>query len=142
MPEGSRRSPPHGVPRRFRAAEWSRRGPPADQIQVRADGPRVRSLEVLCHGGRGEVILNVDQDPAELEGAEEVKLEGNDRVAVAKLNAEQRRALRTLARSPNGCPEALMLAYRFTDDMLAELAVDGLLTAQQEHVVGRSEMVV
>jgi hypothetical protein len=30
-----------------------------------------------------------------------------------------------------------MLAYRFTDDMLTELAVDGLLTAHQEHVVGR-----
>jgi hypothetical protein len=66
MPEGSRRSPPHGVPRRFRAAEWSRRGPPADQIQVRADGTRVRSLEVLCQGGRREVILNVDQDPGDL----------------------------------------------------------------------------
>jgi hypothetical protein len=35
-----------------------------------------------------------------------------------------------------------MLAYHFTDEMLARLAVDGLLTVQQVHVVGRSEMVV
>jgi hypothetical protein len=59
-----------------------------------------------------------------------------------KLTNEQRRALRILARSPSGCTEALMLAYHFTDDMLAELAVDGLLTVHQEHVAGRSEMVV
>jgi hypothetical protein len=61
---------------------------------------------------------------------------------MAKLTDEQRRALRILARSSNGCTEALMLAYRFTDDLLTELAVDGLLTAHQEHVVGRPEMVV
>jgi hypothetical protein len=61
---------------------------------------------------------------------------------MAKLSDEQRRALRVLVRSPNGCTEALMLAYHFTDDMLAELAVDGLLTAHQEHVAGRPEMVV
>jgi hypothetical protein len=61
---------------------------------------------------------------------------------MAKLSDEHRRALRILARSPNGCTEALMLAYRFTDEMLAELAVYGLLTAQQERVVGRPEMVV
>ena len=61
---------------------------------------------------------------------------------MANLTDEQRRALRLLARSPNGCTEALMLAYHFTDDMLAELAVNGLLTAHQEHVTGRPEMVV
>jgi hypothetical protein len=61
---------------------------------------------------------------------------------MAKLTDEQRRALRILARSSNGCTEALMLAYRFTDDLLTELAVYGLLTAHQEHVVGRPEMVV
>jgi hypothetical protein len=65
-----------------------------------------------------------------------------DRGTMAKLTDEQRRALRLLARSPNGCTEALMLAYHFTTDMLAELAVDGLLTARQERVVGRPEMVV
>jgi hypothetical protein len=61
---------------------------------------------------------------------------------MGKLTDEQWRALRILARSPNGCTEALMLAYHFTIDMLTELAVDGLLTAHQEHVVGRPEMVV
>jgi hypothetical protein len=61
---------------------------------------------------------------------------------MAELTDEQRRALRTLSRSPNGCTEALMLAYHFTDDTLAELAVDGLLTVHQEYVAGRSEMVV
>ncbi len=61
---------------------------------------------------------------------------------MAELTDEQRRALRILARSPNGCTEALMLAYRFTDDMLAELMVNGLLTARYEHAVGRSEVVV
>jgi hypothetical protein len=61
---------------------------------------------------------------------------------MAKLTNEHRRALRILARNPNGCTEALMLAYRFTEEMLVELAVDGLLTVQQERVVGRPEMVV
>jgi hypothetical protein len=61
---------------------------------------------------------------------------------MADLTDEQRRALRILARSPNGCTVALMLAYRFTDDTLAELMVNGLLTARYEHAVGRAEMVV
>lgn len=61
---------------------------------------------------------------------------------MADLTDEQRRALRILARSPNGCTKALMLAYRFTDDMLAELMINGLLTARYEHAVGRPEMVV
>jgi hypothetical protein len=64
------------------------------------------------------------------------------RIAMADLTDEQRRALQLLARSPNGCTEALMLAYHFTDDMLAELAVNGLLTTHQERAVGRPEMVV
>jgi hypothetical protein len=61
---------------------------------------------------------------------------------MAKLSEEQQRALRLLARSPNGCTKALMLAYRFSEDMLAELAVDGLLTVKQERIVGQPEMVV
>jgi hypothetical protein len=61
---------------------------------------------------------------------------------MAKLSDEQRRALRLLARSPNGCAEALMLAYHFTIDMLTELAIDGLLTVDHERVVGRPEMIV
>jgi hypothetical protein len=60
------------------------------------------------------------------------------------LTDEQRRALRLLARSPNGCPESLMLAYRFAIDMLAGLAADGLLTVDthEEHVGGRQKVVV
>jgi hypothetical protein len=61
---------------------------------------------------------------------------------MAKLSNEQRRALRLLSRSPNGCTAALMLANRFTNDMLAGLSVDGLLTVRQEHVVGRPEIAV
>jgi hypothetical protein len=61
---------------------------------------------------------------------------------MADLTDEQRRALRILTRSPNGCTEALMRAYRFTDDTLAKLMVNGLLTARNEHAVGRPEMVV
>jgi hypothetical protein len=61
-----------------------------------------------------------------------------------KLTDERRRALRLLARSPNGCTEALMLAYHFTIDMLGELAADGLLTidARQEHRDGQQKMIV
>ena len=58
------------------------------------------------------------------------------------LTDEQRRALRILARSPNGCTKALMLAYHFTIDMLTALSIDGLLSVHQERVVGRPEMVV
>ena len=61
---------------------------------------------------------------------------------MADLTDEQRRALRILARSRNGCTEALMRASRFTDDTLAELMVTGQLTARDEHAVGRPEMVV
>jgi hypothetical protein len=51
---------------------------------------------------------------------------------MAKLTDEERRALQLLARSPNGCTEALMLAHRFTIDALAEMAVDGLLTIEAD----------
>jgi hypothetical protein len=45
---------------------------------------------------------------------------------MAKLTDEQKRALRILARSPNGCTEALMLAHGFEIAMLGKLALDGL----------------
>jgi hypothetical protein len=45
---------------------------------------------------------------------------------MAKLTDEQRRALRLLARSPNGCTEALMLAHGFELAMLEQLALGGL----------------
>jgi S-adenosylmethionine:tRNA-ribosyltransferase-isomerase (queuine synthetase) len=62
---------------------------------------------------------------------------------MAKLTDEQRRALQLLARSPNGCTEALMLAYHFTTKMLDELAADGLLTIDIHHHVvdGRQKTV-
>jgi hypothetical protein len=44
---------------------------------------------------------------------------------MAKLTDEQRCALRILARSPNGCTEALMLAHDFEIAMLGKLALDG-----------------
>jgi hypothetical protein len=69
-------------------------------------------------------------------------LEKEPLTAMSKLTDEQRRALQLLARSPNGCTEALMLAYHFTIDMLTELSIDGFLSVHQERVVGRSEMVV
>jgi hypothetical protein len=57
---------------------------------------------------------------------------------------QQRRALKLLARYPDGCAAALMLAHRFTIDMLADLAADGLLTidTRREQVGGRQKVVV
>jgi hypothetical protein len=42
---------------------------------------------------------------------------------MAKLTDEQRRALLLLARSPNGCTEAIMMAHEFESAMLAKLVV-------------------
>jgi hypothetical protein len=44
---------------------------------------------------------------------------------VAKLNDDQRRALKTLAR-PDGCAEAMLLADGFSIDQLAGLVVGGM----------------
>ena len=43
---------------------------------------------------------------------------------------ERVRALRVLARLPNGCTEALILAHGFTIIFLAGLVFDGLVTAE------------
>jgi hypothetical protein len=48
---------------------------------------------------------------------------------MARLTDEQRRALRLLARSPNGCTEALMLAHGFESAMLGDLVLNGLAVA-------------
>jgi hypothetical protein len=45
------------------------------------------------------------------------------------LSAEQNRALRLLAGSPNGYTEANMLAHGFTAETLGRLVLDGLGTA-------------
>jgi DNA-binding PadR family transcriptional regulator len=44
--------------------------------------------------------------------------------------AERARALRLLARCPNGCAEALILAQGFTVPFLADLVSDRLVTAE------------
>jgi hypothetical protein len=56
---------------------------------------------------------------------------------------QQRRVLRLLARYPDGCAAALMLAHGFTIDMLADLAVSGLLIidTRREQVGGRPKVV-
>jgi hypothetical protein len=43
-----------------------------------------------------------------------------------RLSADQRRALRIIARATDGCTEASMLAHGFTIDMLAGFVRDGL----------------
>ncbi len=48
------------------------------------------------------------------------------------LSAERRRALRILTRSPDGCTEAILLAYGFKIEMLARLVLDGYATAATE----------
>jgi hypothetical protein len=52
---------------------------------------------------------------------------------VAKLNDDQRRALKTLAR-PDGCAEAMLLADGFSIDQLAGLVVGGYAVMQQRRV--------
>jgi hypothetical protein len=50
------------------------------------------------------------------------------------LGAEQRRALRLLASSPFGAPEAIIHVHGFTRRMLTGLVRAGLATAQREVV--------
>jgi hypothetical protein len=51
------------------------------------------------------------------------------RQPMADLTDEQRRALQLLARSPDGCTEALMMAYGFPIEMLGDLAMAGFALA-------------
>jgi hypothetical protein len=48
---------------------------------------------------------------------------------MANLTDEQRRALRLLARRPNGCTEALLMAHAFEIAMLGTLVLGGLAVA-------------
>ena len=48
---------------------------------------------------------------------------------MAKLTDEQRRALRLLERSANGCTEALMMAHGFQLAFLGKLSFDGFALA-------------
>jgi hypothetical protein len=59
------------------------------------------------------------------------------------LTDEQRRALQLLARSPNGCTEALMMAHGFESAMLGKLVLDGLAVAvDHSTMAGRRRMKV
>jgi hypothetical protein len=49
---------------------------------------------------------------------------------------ERVRALRLLARYPNGCTEALMLAHGFTITIFARLVRDRLVTAELDSTRG------
>jgi hypothetical protein len=63
---------------------------------------------------------------------------------MAKLNDEQRRALDMLARKPDGCAEAVLLARGFSFDQLGDLVFDGLARMQPciTHVDGKEKIVV
>jgi hypothetical protein len=62
---------------------------------------------------------------------------------MAKLSDEQRRALRLLARSPNACTEALMMAHGFESGMLGDLVLDRLAVAvDHSTMVGRRRVKV
>jgi hypothetical protein len=60
------------------------------------------------------------------------------------LTDEQRRALRILARHPDGCAEAVLLAHGFSYDLLGDLVFDRLATLLPtvSRVAGREKIVV
>jgi hypothetical protein len=53
---------------------------------------------------------------------------------MAKLSDEQLRALLFLARHPNGCTEAALMAHGFPSQMLEELVATGLARVFSEEV--------
>jgi hypothetical protein len=53
---------------------------------------------------------------------------------MAPLNSERQRALRLLAKAPNGCTEALMLAHGFTSELLDRLVVEGVATMERRRM--------
>jgi hypothetical protein len=57
---------------------------------------------------------------------------------MSKPTDEQRRALQLLARSPNGCTEALMMAHGFEGAMLDRLVLDGLARAEEHATMAGS----
>jgi hypothetical protein len=58
------------------------------------------------------------------------------------LNADQRRALRLLASSPDGCPEALFLAHGFTANLVEALITAGFVAAETRHMRAGGRVVV
>jgi hypothetical protein len=62
---------------------------------------------------------------------------------LAELSDEERRALQLLARSPNGCTEALLMAHGFELAFLGKLVFDGhALATPQETRAGSKPMMV
>ena len=55
--------------------------------------------------------------------------------APSSRRSDQRRALELLAASPDGLPEALLIAHGFTVAQLVELIAAGLASAHAERVV-------
>jgi hypothetical protein len=53
---------------------------------------------------------------------------------MAKLSDEELRALLFLARHPNGCTEAVLMAHGFPSQMLEELASTGLAKVLPEEM--------
>jgi hypothetical protein len=53
---------------------------------------------------------------------------------LAKLTEEQLRAILLLARNPNGCTEAMMMAHGFPTDMLEAFVASGLAKASPEEI--------
>jgi hypothetical protein len=59
------------------------------------------------------------------------------------LSDEQRRALQLLARSPDGCTEAPMMAHGFPIELLGDLAMAGLaLATPKDTRAGKKPMLV
>jgi hypothetical protein len=57
---------------------------------------------------------------------------------MTELTDEERRALKLLARSPDGCTEALMMAHGFTTKVFECLVRQGLATAAPKTVYAGS----
>jgi hypothetical protein len=53
---------------------------------------------------------------------------------MAKLSVEQLRALLFLARHPNGCTEAVLMAHGFPSEMLEDFVIAGLSKASLEEM--------
>jgi hypothetical protein len=60
---------------------------------------------------------------------------------MANLTDEQRRALRLLARRPDGCAQVVLLGYRFELTMLRALVENGLATATSRDIRQRRRSV-
>ena len=62
-------------------------------------------------------------------------------MARRRFKPDQRRALKLLAVSRNGCTEAVMLAHGFPVPLVVELVRAGLATATAEHMVAGNKTI-